>query len=186
LAVTHFSDDPEDEPLTRRLLLELKEEMGASAREYRGALAKLRGRARIRTKEAENLLGYIQRVVPEGSPCLLLGDLNAEVGSPELSMILDSGFQDTYPMVNDDPGYTWDPVANPLIEAHHIRKVSPADLLGCLRARLSARRRRIDYILFRGTRPDCPVVESSLCANSPLDGTYASDHFGVMTTFRFS
>jgi endonuclease/exonuclease/phosphatase family metal-dependent hydrolase len=112
---------------------------------------------------------------PEGFPAILVGDLNAEPDSDEIRFLrgltsLGGGrrvyFQDSFAVAGDGtPGYTYarrNPFAAPLREPD----------------------RRIDYVLVRGRdeRHRGEPLEARVCFDQPFQGTYPSDHFGVVAT----
>ena len=108
---------------------------------------------------------------PTYFPVVVLGDLNAEPESDELRYLTgltslgERGvrFADGWRYGGVGPGYTYDPVNGYAAAAHE-------------------HARRIDYVLVRGPgdggtgRPQ----EPRLAFTEPLDGVYASDHFGVV------
>jgi endonuclease/exonuclease/phosphatase family metal-dependent hydrolase len=114
---------------------------------------------------------------PDALPAILVGDLNAEPDADEIRFLrgltsLASGrrvyFQDAFAVAGDgSPGFTYarrNPFASPLREPD----------------------RRIDYVFVRGRdeRFRCEPVEALVCFDQPVDGTFPSDHFGVIATLR--
>ncbi|HEX8791879.1 MAG TPA: endonuclease/exonuclease/phosphatase family protein [Polyangiaceae bacterium] len=110
-------------------------------------------------------------------PAILVGDFNAEPRSDEIRYMggltsLGSTtrvyFQDAFAAAGGDaPGYTFsqrNPFAAPLREPD----------------------RRIDYIFVRGRddRFRGEPLEARVCFDAPVDGTYPSDHFGVVAKLR--
>ncbi len=110
-------------------------------------------------------------------PALLVGDMNAEPDSDEIRYLrgltsLGGGrrvyFQDAFAFAGDGgAGVTYarsNPFAAPLREPD----------------------RRIDYVFVRGRDEHHrgEPVDASVCFDQPVDGTFPSDHFGVVTTLR--
>jgi endonuclease/exonuclease/phosphatase family metal-dependent hydrolase len=110
-------------------------------------------------------------------PALLVGDMNAEPDSDEMRYLRGLTslggarrvyFQDAFAFVGDGgPGITYarrNPFAAPLREPD----------------------RRIDYVFVRGRDEHhlAEPMEASVCFDEPVDGTFPSDHFGVIATLR--
>lgn len=92
-----------------------------------------------------------------------LGDFNAPPGSPTYAAMVDAGFTDAWPA--DDPGPTC---------CHRFPLDDPGDRL----------RRRIDLVLTRGA---VEAVHAERVGHRPEDfaeGTWASDHAGVVVTLQ--
>ncbi len=113
-------------------------------------------------------------------PTIIAGDLNA---TPEAaSMRYLTGLQslggrsvyyhDTWAVAGDGPGYTWT-VDNPNARSVIDQIVRQPD-----------HRRRIDHVLVGSwqAHPDahCRVTAAALAFDQPVDGVWASDHFGVV------
>jgi endonuclease/exonuclease/phosphatase family metal-dependent hydrolase len=113
----------------------------------------------------------------DGFPALLVGDMNAEPDSDEIRYLrgltdLGGGrrvyFQDAFAFAGDgSPGITYSR-RNPFA------------------ATLREPDRRIDYVFVHGRdeRHRGEPLEAAVCFDSPVDGTFPSDHFGVVTTLR--
>jgi endonuclease/exonuclease/phosphatase family metal-dependent hydrolase len=113
----------------------------------------------------------------DGFPAILAGDMNAEPDSDEIRYLrgltdLGGGrrvyFQDAFAFAgNGSPGITYarrNPFAATLREPD----------------------RRIDYVFVYGRdeRHRGEPLEASVCFDEPVNGTFPSDHFGVVTTLR--
>jgi endonuclease/exonuclease/phosphatase family metal-dependent hydrolase len=113
----------------------------------------------------------------DGFPAVLVGDMNAEPDSDEMRYLRGLTalggdrrvyFQDAFALAGDgSPGATYarrNPFAAPLREPD----------------------RRIDYILVRGRdeRHRGEPLDAALCFDQPVDGTFPSDHFGVVANLR--
>ena len=95
-------------------------------------------------------------------PTIVAGDFNAAPYSPTIRY-LTQYFDDAWAVAADGPGYTWT-VDNPVAALEIDR------LLGD-----PTHRRRIDYILTRAR-----VLSVHLVGDSPVDGVWLSDHYGVL------
>ncbi len=113
----------------------------------------------------------------DGFPAVLVGDMNAEPDSDEMRYLRGltslAGerrvyFRDAFALAGDgSTGITYarrNPFAAPLREPD----------------------RRIDYVLVRGRdeRHLGEPLEAAVCFDQPIEGTFPSDHFGVVATLR--
>lgn len=131
----------------------------------------------VREKQVRALAEHVMRLAPtDGFPPIVVGDFNAEPESDEIRFLRGLGslggksvyFADAYALAGDPKrGATFtrrNPFARPLREPD----------------------RRIDYVFVRG--PDRTgrgeVLESKVVMDEPFEGTYPSDHFGVLATIR--
>ncbi len=134
-----------------------------------------RGWARERELQAVAAAAFVEELAPSAAHVVLAGDFD---DTPESSSIrfwtgrqslegTSVRYEDTWEAVHGDaPGLTFDP-RNPLVRTGSM----PLD-----------RGRRIDYVMVRsGTHgPTLDVVSCELALAEPVDGGYASDHFGVI------
>lgn len=129
----------------------------------------------MREAQVQELVRIIEREADPQSPLppILAGDMNAEPDSTEIRFLtgltsLDGRsafFQDSWRVAGGaGPGWTWD---NRNSFAVHDREPS----------------RRIDYVLVGWRRDDgAGVVESArVVCDRALTGTFASDHFGLLS-----
>ncbi|HXX70196.1 MAG TPA: endonuclease/exonuclease/phosphatase family protein [Polyangiaceae bacterium] len=132
----------------------------------------------VREAQVREIALRIESIVDdEGFPAILVGDFNAESDSDEMRYLrgltsLGAGrrvyFQDAFALAgNGSPGCTYaraNPLAAPLAEPD----------------------RRIDYVLVRGRddRSRGQPIGARVCFDQPVDGTFPSDHFGVIATLR--
>jgi len=105
-------------------------------------------------------------------PPILCGDFNAEPVSDEIRFLTSNAviegrstyFQDSWAVIHDRGGETWDPANDLAAEANEPR-------------------RRIDYVFVGESsfRPNGAgrVMTASLAFNEPRTGTFASDHYGL-------
>ena len=121
----------------------------------------------ISTFEAvKSIGGWFQRGSPR--PAFIAGDFNSSSNKPALESV-QRIWQDTFAIANpEDAGLTWNYI-NPYAD----------------RAREHMPERRIDYIFAsRMTKND--IFSSKVVFNQPdSNGTFPSDHFGVMTEIEF-
>lgn len=125
----------------------------------------------------EIVLAIRNLATPEGFPAILVGDFNAEPEADEIRFLRGLTslggskrvyFQDAFGLAGDgSPGFTFskrNPFAAPLGEPD----------------------RRIDYVFVRGRdeRHRGQPVEARVCFDEPFEGTFPSDHFGVVATLR--
>jgi endonuclease/exonuclease/phosphatase family metal-dependent hydrolase len=112
-------------------------------------------------------------------PVVLLGDLNAAPDAASIRFLTGKQtlagasvrYEDAWVMARpDDPGHTFTP-RNPLVRGGQM----PLE-----------RGRRIDYILIRSGShgPPLDVDDCRLVFTEPVDGVWASDHFGVLAELR--
>jgi endonuclease/exonuclease/phosphatase family metal-dependent hydrolase len=112
-------------------------------------------------------------------PVVLLGDLNAAPDSASIRFLTGAQslegtsvrYEDAWAATHpDEPGHTFTP-RNPLVRAGQM----PLE-----------RGRRIDYILIR-SGPHGPLLDVADCRlvfTEPVNGIWASDHFGVLADLR--
>jgi endonuclease/exonuclease/phosphatase family metal-dependent hydrolase len=113
----------------------------------------------------------------EAFPAILVGDFNAEPDADEIRFLRGLTslggprrvyFQDAFAVAGDgSPGFTFarrNLFAAPLCEPD----------------------RRVDYVFVRGRdeRARALPVEACVCFDQAVEGTFASDHFGVVATLR--
>lgn len=112
-------------------------------------------------------------------PVVLLGDLNAAPDAASLRFLTGKQsltgtsvrYEDAWAAIHpDEPGHTFAP-DNPLVRAGQM----PLE-----------RGRRIDYVLVR-SGPHGPLLDVADCrliCTEPVDGVWASDHFGVLADLQ--
>jgi endonuclease/exonuclease/phosphatase family metal-dependent hydrolase len=132
----------------------------------------------VRVAQVRELVQRIEALAkPDAFPAVLVGDFNAEPDADEIRFLhgltaLGGSrcvyFQDAFALAGDGSrGHTY-ARSNPF--AAHLREPD----------------RRIDYIFVRGRdeRFRGEPLEAKLCFDAAVDGTYPSDHFGVIATLR--
>ena len=114
----------------------------------------------IRAQQVADLLQYIA-ATSEGIPSIVAGDFNATADSPELTA-LRGGFIDTYGSQHPDV----DPVSSSTL---NLKYYAP---------------KRIDHVFYQ--RGEFTPVSSQVIFNrAAADGTWASDHYGMLAILRF-
>jgi endonuclease/exonuclease/phosphatase family metal-dependent hydrolase len=132
----------------------------------------------VRAAQLREIVSRVESLAKaDAFPAILVGDLNADPDSDEIRFLhgltsLGTGkcvyFQDAFAIAGDgSPGVTY-ARRNPF--AAHLREPD----------------RRIDYVLVRGRdeRFRGEPLDARVCFDSPLEGTFPSDHFGVVATLR--
>jgi endonuclease/exonuclease/phosphatase family metal-dependent hydrolase len=132
----------------------------------------------VREAQVREVAACVQAHAPAGGfPAILVGDFNAEPSSDEIRFLLGLTslggsrrvfFQDAFQLAGDGgPGITFarrNPFAAPLHEPD----------------------RRIDYVFVHGRddRHRGEPLEARVCFDAPFEGTFPSDHFGVVADLR--
>ena len=124
-----------------------------------------------RLDEAGKTVEFIDKIAGK-NPVILMGDFNDLSHSEPIGLLLNAGFIDTYPAVNDDPGYSWDEYLNSNIQKHYLNDQPNEE---------NIRRDRIDYIFSKGK--SLKIIRSEIVFNTIEKGLHPSDHFGMMTDF---
>jgi endonuclease/exonuclease/phosphatase family metal-dependent hydrolase len=135
----------------------------------------------VREQQALATAAFVDRLVENrpGLPVVLLGDFNAAPDTAGMRFLtgrqslagVSVHYEDAWEAVHGDaPGDTFTP-RNPLVRSGEM----PLE-----------RGRRIDHILVRGGArgPLLDVADCRLVFTEPVDGVWASDHFGVLADLR--
>jgi len=131
----------------------------------------------VREKQALATAHFVEDLVSDRPdlPVVLLGDFNADPDASSIRFLrgkqsLDGtsvSYEDAWEAVHaEEPGHTFSP-RNPLVGLGQV----PLE-----------RGRRIDHIMTRGG-PHGPLLNVAACRlvlDQPVDGVWASDHFGVL------
>lgn len=119
-----------------------------------------RERPELRQHQIDGVLEFIDETRGAG-PVVLAGDFNAFVSAPELDA-LEPRFTDAFGMLRDD-----------------------ADSITTLNEAKGHTPRRIDHIFVApGTETRLVPDSTGLVLDTPIDGVWASDHFGVLVRLR--
>ncbi|QCO67507.1 endonuclease/exonuclease/phosphatase family protein [Luteimonas yindakuii] len=114
--------------------------------------------AAIRARQLDDVLAHVDR--HDAGASVLMGDFNAEADAPELQALARAGFVDVPAAL--------EPAAN---------------LRTTLNPHYFERGRRIDHVFARGARLR-PLATRRVLDAAADDGTWPSDHFGVLAQFR--
>jgi endonuclease/exonuclease/phosphatase family metal-dependent hydrolase len=187
IAVTHWHASPRDDGYFQELLLTLRNRWGYTLEEYRAAVTQLMSDNSWRMSESRLMVSYLEEVVPEGAPLIVMGDFNAEIEWSEMKYFLNAGFYDTFSIVSKERGLTWDPERNTNIIKFYRTDLDKKfkGIYDHLNAYNELIGKRIDFILINGAIPRMSVIESRICADNLIMGVHPSDHFGVFTVLRF-
>lgn len=130
----------------------------------------------IRQEQVRAITEFVRDTRPRAFPAVLGGDLNAEPDTDEIRMLTGHAavpvpgiwFRDAWVHGGDGPGSTWSNT-NPWAATS-----------------LSVDR-RIDYVLVGHPKLGGvgDVVHAELVGDTPMDGVYGSDHFGLVTDLRY-
>jgi endonuclease/exonuclease/phosphatase family metal-dependent hydrolase len=138
-------------------------------------------REAVRERQSVAAARFVEELVADRPdvPVVLLGDLDASQDAASVRFWTGRQslegtsvrYEDAWAARHgDDPGHTFTP-ANPLVRAGTMP---------------SAAGRRIDYVMVRSGShgPLLEVADCRLVLDQPVDGTWASDHFGVCADLR--
>lgn len=136
---------------------------------------------RLREQQALAVARFIEQILADRGdmPVVLLGDLDAGPEAASIQFLtgrrslggLSVRYEDAWEAVHPgEPGHTFTP-RNPLVRMGEM----PLE-----------RGRRIDHVMVRSTGhgPLLDVADCRLLLDAPVDGVWASDHFGVLADLR--
>jgi len=145
--------------------------------------------ANSRALSVQILLDHVEKSFPD-EPMILLGDFNADPNQPEIRRLLRDGrLTDAAALVGADSRMTWDPENNVNTRFSAQAVDARGDSLGVeglLSAWYDAKPRRIDYIFLNERWRREEVQGSRLFLHRPVNGLFASDHFGILGTIDAS
>jgi endonuclease/exonuclease/phosphatase family metal-dependent hydrolase len=131
----------------------------------------------LRQAEVRDLCPWVLETAVDDFPAVLGGDFNAVPDAEEIRLLTGKAAVPAPPLVfrdvwevapGDGPGHTWSNT-NPFAAAE-------ADAPG-----------RIDYLFVAWPKPGGRghAVQARLLGDQPVDGTWPSDHFGVLADLRY-
>jgi len=144
-------------------------------------IARMAARNRAtRDLELDRLAAWLEELRGRhGAPVVLGADLNLEPDAPEVARLCAvTGFTNALPLVAPS-ARTWDPDGNPNVKlgtAYAWADGSPKPVVLKLMAYLDRVPQCPDHIL---VSPDLAVRDAGLACHHPVDGVFASDHYGV-------
>jgi endonuclease/exonuclease/phosphatase family metal-dependent hydrolase len=138
-----------------------------------------------RDAELETFAGWVEKLVAD-TPFVLAGDLNIDDDAPQLQALAARlGASSALQLVKDDRP-TWDPANNPNIgpSASFVHPDNTSkDLSGLVGAYHDQLAQRPDHV-FLAKGLESKLVEARVVLEKPIDGVFASDHYGILTTLR--
>ena len=179
----HLPSSPEDTRSNRVLLKEICRQRSMNVQETAVWLEKLADADTNRRAMISGLVRTIEERFPH-APLILLGDFNMPLtGAEQAGLNTNHGFTPaTIGSVSLMP--TWDGRDNPLTlfssgEGSHSR---PEDPIAALSRMSDAKQRSLDHIFLRTPIGAERIRKTERILDKPVDGSYASDHYGIMTT----
>ena len=113
-----------------------------------------------RASQIRDLIDFVEQTRMRGAPILLAGDLNASPDAPEIDFLSDH-FADAYAELHPEPD-------------DRVTTLNPA---------LGHTPRRLDYLLYDRDSSLQPIDVRIVFTEPTAEGTWASDHFGVVGRF---
>ena len=161
--------------------------LGCSADKIEEAKQTLTSEAEWRFTEAQGTVAYIQEICGDSLPFILTGDFNAttemeEIHTLDSLKVIDS-FLEFY---NETEGITWDAEhnTNVIMQYPENTELHVNSIYNLLDYDFNRESYRIDYIYYHPGNSKLNAVSSSVILNSPQDGIFPSDHYGVQTEFN--
>ncbi|MGD0338501.1 MAG: BamA/TamA family outer membrane protein [Bacteroidota bacterium] len=157
--------------------------IGISKNKYADALRMWEKNNQRRKREVTQLIEHLGPLT-ESHGVVMAGDFNAEPQSPEIDMIIGTtGYLDIYSASASSSRPTWEPRTNENILFSTQVVDARGDTLdgyGCLSALYDEHPRRIDYIFLSRQFTQNEVSECRIVLDSSVNGSHASDHYGVL------
>jgi len=185
---THLHHGPEADANIRGALRRLAADGTITGQREAEIIATFNLASQRRLGEITRALTWLEQEGFTATPMLFAGDFNASPASPELTWLKsERGFCST--TADDDPAtllMTWDFQRNP--NTHFFDDFVPVNtfepaVMAALQPAIVTATKRLDYLFHRGFG-DWRVARSGLFADSPIDGRFCSDHFGIFTVFE--
>ena len=189
LVTLHLSSAVPDDSCARAVARQIASSKSRSEKEIRDIVGDFFDGASDRMISSEILLDQIHAHLA-GKAFIILGDLNASPSEPESRKLIESGkLIDVADRAGIGGMPTWDPEKNMNV-CYSVQTVDargrPRENYDLLYAWNDGRPRRIDYIfLSEGWRPN-DVVGAQFILDKPVDGLFASDHYGLLGTIDVS
>lgn len=155
-------------------------------------LASIHKSNRRRRQEISRLMDFVKYTTQKyDDPYIIMGDFNATVESSEMAeFIAELDLLDTYAVKHPDQfGFTWDPDKNfnTRYDASSFwaNGVTPRDPLNKIKAQFDRNMaRRIDFVFLSYQFDPNMIKHVSLVFNRPINGLFASDHFGLQVVLK--
>ncbi len=167
------------------LLDRQRDEGRISEDEYQTHLSTLRRSVRRQEEEIGRIIAFLGETAG-AFPAVLLGDFNMTEDNPLMARLIAEGrLWDTYRIANPKRrGFTWDGRNNENTKFSEVTASRRDDLKRAyqrLRVEYDRQPRRIDYIFLNRAFTREQILESRIVLDRAVNGTHASDHYGVMT-----
>jgi len=172
---THLDASVPDDLSTRAVLDSLIVVRGRSTADSLRLHAQFQERAMRRLIQVERLRSYVEERL-QGKRVVILGDLNAPPGSPEIAML---GGIDAAASHSPEALVTWDPQENTNI-LHALTPQDDEDILGASMKAYDRIPKRLDHIILAQGFSEGGVRTASLFAHASPNAVYASDHYGLV------
>ncbi len=185
---THLHHGPEADAEIRETLAALVAKNAISQARADEIVRDFDRASRRRRQELEKAIAFARSFGMDQGAMLFAGDFNASPDAPELTWLKkDLGFRSV--TADDDPTkllMTWDYQRNP--NTHFFADFVPVNefepvVMDALQPVIVKQTKRLDYIFHRGMDGWLVLRDSGLFANSPFEGRFCSDHFGIFAVF---
>lgn len=139
-----------------------------------------------RDGEIDALAQWVAKL-QDGVPVVLIGDLNIDDDAPQLKAFAERLKMVSALQLTNDDRSTWDPHDNPNIgpSASFVHPDgTKKDLSGLVGAYHDQLLQRPDHAFLPEAMKDA-VLDARVVMDKPVEGVFASDHYGILTTLRF-
>jgi len=188
LICVHLTAAPRDEHALLDSLQAQRDSGSITNFEYETLLTRWIKGIHRRQREMDNLLGNIKTLPPD-VPLILGGDLNATPQSDVVQDFITRGRFVHLPITPDSEAATWDAVNN--TNTHYSQRKTDArgrkrDDWYAFNAIAASLPRRLDYIFLNHVFAGTDSIRSKIMLDQPVDGIYASDHYGIQVDLDIS
>ncbi|MBW6514620.1 MAG: BamA/TamA family outer membrane protein [Candidatus Syntrophosphaera sp.] len=188
LISTHLNAAPRDEQALLDSLTSMRDSGEILNYEYEELYRRWQKGIRRRQTEMARLLGRIKRL-PAGTPVIVGADFNEKPQSDVVRDFITRGRFVHLPITPDSLAVTWDAVNNTntfwsqrFTDARG-RKRDNWYKFNAIAAKLP---RRLDYIFLNEKFAGTDSIRSTIVLDQPVDGVFASDHYGVQVDLDIS
>ncbi len=185
----HLSSAVPDDSVSRSVAHMISSAKFRDERSVQASVEDCFAEANSRAVSVQILLDHMEKYL-SGKPVIMLGDFNADPDQPEIDRLTKEGrLIDAAATTGSGSLMTWDPETNTNTRFSVQLTDARGDTLGVagrLAAWYDTKPRRIDYIFVNNQWQRNEVQSSGLFLHRPVDGQFASDHFGVLATIEAS
>ena len=188
LICTHLNAAPRDEQALRDSLIYMRDSGEILNYEFENLYGRWQKGIARRQSEMAKLLEHIQKL-PAGTPVIVGADFNEKPQSDVVRDFVTQGRFVPLPITPDSLAVTWDAVRNTntfwsqrFTDAAG-RKRDNWYKFNAIAAKLP---RRLDYIFLNEKFAGTDSIRSTIVLDQPVDGLYASDHYGVQVDLDVS